>query len=84
MTGGAWSAVLRQLRLYLWKNGLQKSRNPGQLACEFSTPVVLVSLFALLYTKVSIDIVPATTFECDTTSISNSEWYTIACRCRIF
>lgn len=73
MGSGAWAAVGRQLRLYLWKNGLQKSRNPGQLLCELCTPIVMVSLFALLYTKVNIDTIPATTFECDMTSISNSE-----------
>ena len=39
---------VRHTQLFLWKNSLQKARNPGQTCCELLTPVVLVALFALL------------------------------------
>jgi hypothetical protein len=39
---------LRHTQLFLWKNSLQKARNPGQTSCELLTPVLLVALFALL------------------------------------
>ena len=39
---------LRHTQLFLWKNSLQKARNPGQTCCELLTPVILVALFALL------------------------------------
>lgn len=39
----------RNLRLYLWKNSLQKKRAPMAACCEICTPVVFVALMALLY-----------------------------------
>ena len=39
---------VRHTQLFLWKNSLQKARNPGQTCCELLTPIILVALFALL------------------------------------
>ena len=44
----AAAMFLRHTQLFLWKNSLQKARNPGQTCCELLTPVILVALFALL------------------------------------
>ena len=46
--GPAAAMFLRHTQLFLWKNSLQKARNPGQTCCELLTPVILVALFALL------------------------------------
>lgn len=56
------------MRLYLYKNCLQKQRNLGVTCCELLTPIVLVALFAWLYTAVDVTDFPEATYECYVTS----------------
>jgi len=51
----------------------QKVRNAGNTCCEILTPVVLVGLFAFLYTAVAVKTTPDTTFECDAASTTGCE-----------
>jgi len=62
----------RQFQLYLWKNSLQKGRGYGQTCCETLSPVILVAMFAWLYTLVDRSTIPDTTYECDMAVIDNS------------
>jgi ATP-binding cassette, subfamily A (ABC1), member 3 len=64
----------KQLALYLWKTGIQKSRGYGQTLCEILAPVILVALFAWLYLEVDKSIVPDATFECSTTTMENAKY----------
>ncbi len=66
-------SFLRDTKLFLWKNGLQKARNAGITSCECLTPIVLVGLFALLYKATNETYTPDTTYECDFRSNTGGE-----------
>ena len=50
---------------------MQKKRAPCAAACELLTAPILVSLFAVLYHYVPLSDVPATTFECASSSLDS-------------
>ena len=71
----AASSALRQFSLLMWKNSVQKlQRAWGQTLCEVLAPVVLVGLFAWLYSAVDKSVVPAATYECGASVLDNAKY----------
>lgn len=68
---------VRDVKLYMWKNGLQKRRKPCESICEVVCPVILVVLLTLLYLVIPSDVEPAESYENRRYSTSNRPFATL-------